>query len=83
MTIKFNIFCVKYLESFYIGMVPTYESSEKFHCENCNYSTSRKSQYDRHLQTNKHKNLQNPTLKSSEPKWRCPCGKKYKHSSTL
>jgi len=64
-------------------MVPTYEITEKFHCENCNYSTSRKSQYDRHLQTNKHKILQNPTLKSSEPKWYCPCGKKYKHSSTL
>ena len=64
-------------------MVPTYEITEKFHCENCNYSTSRKSQYDRHLQTNKHKILQNPTLKSSEPKWCCPCGKKYKHSSTL
>ena len=64
-------------------MLPTQECSKKFHCENCKYSTSRKSQYDRHLLTDKHKILQNPTLKSSEPKWRCPCGKKYKHSSTL
>ncbi len=64
-------------------MVPTHESSKKFHCEKCDYSSSRKSQYDRHILTDKHKILQNPTLKSSEPKWRCPCGKKYKHSSTL
>jgi hypothetical protein len=67
----------------HIGMVPTHESSERFRCEKCHYSTSRKSQYDRHLQTDKHKNLQNPILKSSNPKWGCLCGKKYKHSSTL
>jgi hypothetical protein len=64
-------------------MVPTHESSEKFRCEKCDYFTSRKSQYDRHLQTDKHKILQNPILKSSEPKWSCFCGKNYKHSSTL
>ena len=47
------------------------------------YSTSRQSHYDRHLQTDKHKILQNPTTKSFETKWNCNCGKKYKHSSTL
>ena len=64
-------------------MVPTHENSKKFHCEKCNYSTSRQSQYDRHLQTDKHKIIQNSTLKSSEAKWCCLCGKNYKHSSTL
>jgi hypothetical protein len=64
-------------------MVPTHDNSKKFHCEKCKYSTSRQSQYDRHLQTDKHKTIQNPTLKSSEPKWSCLCGKNYKHSSTL
>ena len=64
-------------------MVPTQKSSEKFHCEKCDYSTSRQSQYDRHLQTDKHKILQNPTSKSSASKWICICGKNYKHSSTL
>ena len=61
----------------------TEKSSKKFHCEKCNYSTSRKSQYDRHLRTDKHKTLQNSTLNKSEPKWSCLCGKNYKHSSTL
>jgi hypothetical protein len=64
-------------------MVPTQKSSKKFHCKTCDYSTSRQSQYDRHLQTDKHKILQNPTSKSSASKWSCLCGKNYKHSSTL
>ena len=42
-------------------MFPTQQSSEKFHCTICDYYTSRKSQYDRHLATDKHKILQNPT----------------------
>ncbi|NBO23928.1 MAG: hypothetical protein EBU93_01620 [Chlamydiae bacterium] len=29
----------------------------KYHCENCDYTTSRNSQYSRHLQTAKHKKL--------------------------
>ena len=44
-------------------MVPTQKSSKKYHCEICDYFTSRKSQYARHLLTDKHKNLQNPTSK--------------------
>ena len=45
-------------------MNPTLKSSQKFHCEICNYSTSRKSQYERHLATDKHKTLQNPIQKN-------------------
>jgi hypothetical protein len=68
-------------------MVPTQKSSKKFHCECCDYNTCRPSQYTRHLQTDKHKILQNPTksyIKKFEGKiWKCLCGKEYKHSSTL
>jgi hypothetical protein len=66
-------------------MVPTHQSSEKFSCESCDYLTSRKSQYDRHIKTNKHKILHNPTYKKfeTENKYICNCGKSYKHSSTL
>jgi hypothetical protein len=65
-------------------MVPTLKSSKKFHCESCDYFTSRKSQYDRHLLTDKHKILQNPTSKKFQGKtYTCHCGKIYKHSSTL
>jgi len=70
-------------------MVPTQKSSELFVCECCNYSSSRKSQYHRHLSTSKHKNLQNPTSNPTSKKFQieklytCHCGKTYKHSSTL
>ncbi len=66
-------------------MVPTQKSSELFVCECCNYSSSRKSQYHRHLETDKHKFLQNPTSEKfqTEKLYICDCGKKYKHLSTL
>ena len=35
------------------------ESSVNYYCEKCKFSTSRKSQYNRHLLTNKHKILIN------------------------
>jgi len=64
------------------------KSSEKFHCENCNYSTSRKSQYTRHLSTDKHKIRTNETVetelkpKSSE-KFQCICGISFNNRTTL
>jgi hypothetical protein len=71
-------------------MFPTDKSpkiSAKFYCEFCNYKCSKKSEYDKHILTNKHKNLQNPTSnptsKISETKYSCGCGKVYKHSSTF
>ena len=69
-------------------MVPTQKSSEIFTCENCDYSTCRRSQYNRHLLTDKHKILQNPTKSyikkfDTDKKYGCTCGKSYKHSSTL
>jgi hypothetical protein len=65
-------------------MVPTRKSSNIFVCENCDYSTSKKSQYERHLATDKHKILQNPTWAGEKiQKYQCHCGKIYSHSSTL
>ena len=60
------------------------KSSAQFFCEKCDYFTSRQSQYDRHLSTDKHKNLKNPIYVCSEnKKFNCMCGKKYSHLSTL
>ena len=60
------------------------KTSITFCCDLCDYVTSRKSQYDKHLSTAKHKNLQNPILIKNDVKtYICCCGKKYKHSSTL
>ena len=64
------------------------KSSEKFHCEYCDYSSCRKSQYDRHLKTDKHKMKQNETFetdlvqKSSE-KLQCICGICFNNRTTL
>jgi hypothetical protein len=61
--------------------------SPKFYCECCDYKCYKQSEYNKHILTNKHKNLQNPTinpiLKISKTNYTCECGKVYKHSSTL
>jgi hypothetical protein len=67
-------------------MSPTKKSpkiASIFFCESCNYKCIKKSEYEKHILTNKHKNLQNPTLNNNNKIYECKCGKKYKHSSTL
>jgi len=61
------------------------ESSSLFVCENCNYKTCRKSQYDRHLLTRKHKDatFSNQTQPKLSKKFECDCGKIYNIRSTL
>jgi len=67
------------------------ESSVKFECEHCNYYTSRKSQYDRHLETAKHQKMQKSTFcqqmsqnfNQESSKLVCDCGKEYKERSGL
>ena len=57
--------------------------SFKYFCENCNYKCCKQSEYDKHISTNKHKILQNPTYDNGKKIYECNCGKIYKHSSTL
>ena len=67
-------------------MSPTKKSpkiSAKFFCEKCNYKCCKQSEYNKHILTNKHKILQNPTTVINTKTYTCECGKKYKHSSTL
>ena len=64
------------------------KSSKKFHCENCDYYASRKSQYDRHLQTQKHNYQQKSTnsnkkVQKSSDNFDCKCGKIYKDRTGL
>jgi len=65
--------------------------SSKFYCSFCDYNTSRKSDYHKHLSTDKHENLKNASKmlenasdKSSEVsiKFTCNCGKTYCHDSS-
>jgi len=65
------------------------EGSKKYTCENCNYHTSRLSQFNRHLLTAKHKmftnvdaNVDDRTQKSSKA-YVCDCGKAYTYRQSL
>ena len=64
------------------------KGSNSFICEKCDYTSSRKSQYDRHLITAKHLNPNKILNKLVEkvpiiPSFDCVCGKIYKHQSSL
>jgi hypothetical protein len=65
------------------------KSSGIFCCNTCDYNTSRKSQYDRHLSTDKHKkremdNKDNEMDNEKVPNFfLCICGKKYNYLSGL
>ena len=62
------------------NLVP--KNAEKFYCEKCDYTTSRNSQFQRHLLTSKHKKQQFST--NLVPKGStCKCGKDFKDRSGL
>ena len=57
----------------------------EYNCKECLFKCSNKKDYSRHILTAKHKILTNPnkkTPKNAKP-YMCPCGKIYKHSSSL
>jgi len=57
----------------------------KFYCENCDYFSNNKKDYTKHIETEKHKGLQNTTIlpQKSPHDYSCECGKLYKHHSSL
>jgi hypothetical protein len=61
------------------------EVAKYFKCENCDYFTSKKSNYNKHLLTAKHKYLQNTDkiVAKVAIKFDCICGKSYKHRQSL
>jgi hypothetical protein len=94
-SIFFIFFAEKYLGTFSVDKIRTMlkssvpKSSSKYICECCDYNTSRKSQYDRHLNTDKHQMKQTSTIcqqistEKSSPLFECPCGKIYKERTGL
>src|SRR5210317_1664719 len=55
---------------------------KQFICEKCNYICGKKSDFNKHLNSNKHNAIEcytNATLNSLL----CKCGKQYKHSSSF
>jgi len=69
------------------NLVP--KSSKKFCCIKCDYFTSRKSQYNRHILTSKHLNnddqlqINDKKVPKSSDKFVCLCGKEYKYRQGL
>ena len=63
------------------------ENAEKFICKNCHFKCCKKSNYVKHLQTDKHKILTNPNYTNEQHsdtnKLACICGKIYRHMSSL
>jgi hypothetical protein len=61
------------------------KSANKFKCINCDYYTTHKSHFNKHLQTKKHKSKEmignDSDLVKSAVKWQCECGKSYKFDS--
>jgi len=59
------------------------KNAEKFCCEKCNFTSSKLSNYEKHLSTRKHKILMNTCEKMPKMPYECPCGKSYKHTQSL
>ena len=57
------------------------ESTCIYNCKICAYVTSRKSHYERHILTDKHKMIVNDSVKGPKSTWICNCGKRYKYDS--
>ena len=66
--------------------MPEVESEKKtniFECETCDFKCTKKSNWNKHVSTDKHKKLQNHTqsyIKNAEGYY-CECGRKYGYSS--
>ena len=56
-----------------------------YYCSVCDYNTSRKSQYDRHILTGKHIRMTNndANVPNSSKLYNCDCGKIYKYRQGL
>ena len=56
-----------------------------FNCDVCDYMSSNKKDYTKHILTQKHKILTNTYINTSKfiPLFNCNCGKSYKHRQRL
>ena len=58
--------------------------SKKFDCKNCDYHTSNKRDYDKHLSTTKHINTTKYNINVAKNRnYICECGKCYSHRASL
>ncbi len=68
-------------------MKKTPKNADNFLCDICHFKCSKKSDWNRHISTRKHKILINPNKKTpndnENKKYICICGKEYNHASSL
>ena len=61
----------------------TQDKTPKFICEFCAFTCNKKSDYNRHILTLKHKKMTNNDACATDKKYLCECGKIYKHRQNL
>jgi hypothetical protein len=59
------------------------EKPIKFVCKKCDFNTSNKKDYNRHIQTKKHLSIFSQCLATQKTPYECSCGKKYVDNSGL
>ena len=60
------------------------KNAEKFHCKKCNFTCYKKSNYDKHLLTRKHNNVNGINQKNAVEGYTCDvCNKTFKDRSGL
>ena len=61
------------------------KTPSSFVCENCDFRCSKMSDWNRHITTSKHQNIQNHTqiIQKNAVKYECICGKSYGYSSNF
>ena len=61
------------------------KNATEYSCEKCNFKCSKESNFNTHLLTSKHKKRTNTKqiLLENAKKYKCECGKTYKHASSL
>jgi hypothetical protein len=68
------------MSSLYMDLDP---KKVPYKCGCCDYTTSKKSQWKRHIKTKKHKMMTNDDKMMTKKVHRCKCGKIYKHRQGL
>ncbi len=81
---------ILYQEMANFSPLSTPKNPVTYMCDICDFVSSNKKDYNRHLMTRKHKRLMNATNKTevlpntqTDDLFKCFCGKKYKHEPSL
>ncbi len=66
-----------------IDMKKRKKTQKNYHCKKCDYTSSNKTDFNRHLSTTKHAMLTNVAKMLTQKTHICCCGRSYKHRQSL